>query len=292
MKIKQNILTFIFIVPLLVLMGQEKNGKIEMPERGLCAHRGAMDTHPENTIAAFGEAIRLGAHMIEFDVRITKDKKLVIMHDRTVDRTTNGTGSVTDLTLEKIKILDAGSWKSEEFAGEKVPTFKEALSVMPKNIWLNIHLKGDKKLGEATAKVLISEGRIHQGVIACGSDAARGVKKVNPNIMICNMERQGSRVEYVVETIEGEYPFIQLLKKRNDTDLLNDIKRLKSNQIKINYYFGDTAEEVKELFEMGVDFVLTNRLSEMLEVAESIGVKHLNYKNYKNNSSRRNDELH
>jgi len=290
MKIKQNILSL--LLPLLVLMGQEKSGIIEMPERGLCAHRGAMDTHPENSLSSFEEAIRLGAQMIEFDVRMTKDRKLVIMHDHTVDRTTDGTGSVTELTLQEIRKLDAGSWKSEEFTGEKVPTFKEALAVMPKNIWLNIHLKGGEELGEATAKVLLSEGRIHQGVIACGSDAARGVKKVNLNIMICNMERQGSRVEYVDETIEGEYPFIQLLKKRNDTDLLRDINRLKSSKIKINYYFGDTAEEVKELFEMGVDFVLTNRLSEMLEVAESIGIRDQNYKNYKNNGLRRNDELH
>ncbi len=278
MKNKMNTIAILFLLPLFALLAQEENNKIEMPERGLCAHRGAMDMHPENTISAFEEAIRLGAHMIEFDVRITKDKKLVIMHDRTVDRTSDGTGLVTKLTLQEIQMLNAGSWKSEEFAGEKVPTFKEALAVMPQNIWLNIHLKGGEELGEATAKVLLSEGRIHQGVIACGSDAARGVAKVNPNIMICNMERQGSRDEYVNETIEGEYPFIQLLKKRNDTDLLSDINRLKNNQIKINYYFGDSAEKVKELFEMGVDFVLTNRLSEMLEVADSIGIKDINYK--------------
>lgn len=278
MKIKQNIFTLLFLLPLLVLMGQEMSAIIEMPERGLCAHRGAMDTHPENTLSAFEEAIRLGAHMIEFDVRMTMDNKLVIMHDRTVDRTTNGTGLVTELTLNEIKNLDAGSWKSEVFAGERVPTFKEALAVMPKNIWLNIHLKGGEELGSATAKVLLSEGRIHQGVIACGSDAARGVAKVNPDIMICNMERQGNREEYVDETINGEFPFIQLLKKRNDDNLENDIKRLKQNHVKLNYYFGDTAAEVKDLFEMGVDFVLTNRLSEMLDVAESIGVKHQNYK--------------
>ena len=292
MSIKQNILTLLFLLPLLGAIGGDKSIKIEIPERGICAHRGAMDSHPENTIAAFEEAIRLGAHMIEFDVRMTKDKQLVIIHDNTVDRTTDGTGLVTDLTFDEIKLLDAGSWKSNKFAKERVPTFKEALAVMPQNIWLNIHLKGDEELGYATAKVLLSEGRIHQGVIACGSDAARGVKKVNSDIMICNMERQGSRDEYVDETIQGEYQFIQLLKKRNDTNLQNDINRLKYNQIKINYYFGDTAEEVKELFEMGVDFVLTNRLSEMLDVAESIGIKHQNYKNYKNKSLRRNDELH
>ncbi len=292
MRNKINIITILFLLPYFALFAQEKKEKIEMPERGICAHRGAMDTHPENTISAFEEAIRLGAHMIELDVRMTKDKKLVIIHDDTVDRTTDGTGPVSELTLNEIQMLDAGSWKSKDFIGEKVPTFKEALAVMPKNIWLNIHLKGDGELGEATAKVLLSEGRMHQGVIACGTDAARGVKKVNQSIMICNMERQGNRKEYVEETIDGEYPFIQLLRKRNDNNLENDIKTLKKNHVQVNYYFGDTADEVKELIGMGIDFVLTNKLSEMLEVAESIGIIPQNFKNYKNNSLRRNDELH
>ncbi len=273
-----KILTVLLLISFLTLFAQDKRDKIEMPERGICAHRGAMETHPENTVVAFQEAIRLGAHMIEFDVQITKDSKLVIMHDKTVDRTTNGTGLVSELTLEEIKKLDAGSWKSKQYTGEQVPTLKETLEIMPRNIWLNIHLKGGEKLGEATAKVLISAGRINQGVIACKMDAALGAKKVNRDILICNMERQGKRVEYINETIQGKYFFIQLLKKRNDTNLLNDIKRLKSNQIKINYYFGDTSEEVKELFEMGVDFVLTNQLSEMLEVAESVGVNRVIYK--------------
>ncbi len=273
-----KILTVLLLISFLTLFAQDKRDKIEMPERGICAHRGAMETHPENTVVAFQEAIRLGAHMIEFDVQITRDNKLVIMHDKTVDRTTNGTGLVSELTLEEIKKLDAGSWKSKQYTGEQVPTLKETLEIMPRNIWLNIHLKGGEKLGEATAKVLISAGRINQGVIACKMDAALGAKKVNRDILICNMERQGKRVEYINETIQGKYFFIQLLKKRNDTNLLNDIKRLKSNQIKINYYFGDTSEEVKELFEMGVDFVLTNQLSEMLEVAESVGVNRVIYK--------------
>jgi len=272
-------LTALLLILFLTLFAQDKGDKIEMPERGICAHRGAMDTHPENTLAAFQEAIRLGAHMIEFDVQITRDSKLVVMHDKTVDRTTNGTGLVSELTLEEIKKLDAGSWKSQQFTGEQVPTLKEALEIIPHNIWLNIHLKGGEKLGEATAKILISAGRINQGVIACQMDAARGAKKVNRDILICNMERQGDRVEYVNETIQGKYIFIQLLKKRNDTNLLNDINRLKNNQIKINYYFGDTETEVKELFEQGVDFVLTNKLAEMLEVAESAGVPRMVYKN-------------
>ena len=119
-KNKLNSISLIFLLPLLFLSAQINSKKIEMPIKGLCAHRGANETHPENTLAAFKEAIRLGAHMIEFDVRMTKDKKLVIMHDKTVDRTTNGSGAVSDLTLNEIKKLDAGSWKDKKFAGEKV----------------------------------------------------------------------------------------------------------------------------------------------------------------------------
>ncbi|NNE75628.1 MAG: glycerophosphodiester phosphodiesterase, partial [Pricia sp.] len=119
-------------------------------------------------MAAFREAIRLGAHMIEFDVQMTKDGELVIMHDASVDRTTNGSGLVRKLTLEEIKTLEAGAWKSEKFRGEKVPTLEEVLRIMPDTIWLNIHLKGSKKLGRETAKKVISENRMHQAIIACG----------------------------------------------------------------------------------------------------------------------------
>ncbi len=80
----------------------------DLPIRGICAYRGASNTYPENTRASFREAIRLGAHMIEMDVCFTKDRQLALMHDVTVDRTTNGSGTVSELTLEEIKRLDAG----------------------------------------------------------------------------------------------------------------------------------------------------------------------------------------
>ena len=88
-----------------------------MPTRGICAHRGASDSHPENTIAAFREAIRLGAHMIELDVTLSSDGKLVLMHDHTVDRTTDGNGRVEELTLADLKKLDAGFLERQPLQG-------------------------------------------------------------------------------------------------------------------------------------------------------------------------------
>ncbi|WP_419211304.1 glycerophosphodiester phosphodiesterase [Maribacter sp. X9] len=236
-----------------------------LPKNGICAHRGANETHPENTIAAFKEAIRLGAQMIEFDVQMTKDNQLVIMHDDKVNRTTNGHGKVRHLSLRKIKKLDAGKWKSKRFKNERVPTLKEVLEIMPTNIWLNIHLKGDEILGIATAKAIMASGRIHQAIIACESEAAKGVRKVNQNIKICNMERLASRADYIDGTIDNGFQFLQLKSNRDDENRMTDLKKLKEHGILICYFHAEEEIKVKELLEAGVNFILTNHLSDMLD---------------------------
>jgi glycerophosphoryl diester phosphodiesterase len=79
-------------------------------------------------MAAFAEAVRAGADAIEFDVQWTKDQQMVLMHDWTIDRTTSGTGLVSELTYEEIRAFDAGSWFSAEFQGAQVPAFEEVLA--------------------------------------------------------------------------------------------------------------------------------------------------------------------
>jgi len=91
----------------------------------ILAHRGASAYAPENTIAAFRLAHELGADGIECDVRLTRDKIPVIIHDDTVDRTTNGAGRVSDLTIAEIARLDAGSWKTTDYRGEPIPTLAQ-----------------------------------------------------------------------------------------------------------------------------------------------------------------------
>ena len=245
----------------------------DLPDRGICAHRGAMNTHPENTLAALNEAVRLGAHMIELDVRMTKDGHLVIMHDETVDRTTNGKGYISELAIDEVKHLDAGSWKSEKFTGETIPTLKEALAVMPENIWINVHIKGGMSLGEMVARIIVDENRVHQAFLACGSEAARGAKEISRELMICNMDRLDDRDAYMEETIRQESQFIQLHIDRTGQHLDREIATLKQHHIRINYCCTDAEEVVKALLNGGVDFILTDRLSEMLELAASMGIE-------------------
>ncbi len=108
--------------------GEEEMGKKEI---WAIAHRGASGHAPENTMAAFRRAVELGARFIETDLQITRDARVIAIHDFTLDRTTSGKGQVHLLTLEQIRALDAGAWfgdhGAEAFSGERVPTLEEIL---------------------------------------------------------------------------------------------------------------------------------------------------------------------
>lgn len=120
-----------------------------MPVR-VIAHRGASGTRPENTLASFREAVALGADMIELDVQLCRDGEVVVLHDDTLDRTTNGGGFVRDHTLADLRRLDAGAWFGAPYAGERVPTLEEVLRAV--RLPINVELKqgGGTGLEEVT----------------------------------------------------------------------------------------------------------------------------------------------
>lgn len=107
----------------------------------IIAHRGFSGRFPENTLRAFREALKLPVDAIEFDVRKASDGTLIVIHDETVDRTTSGTGRVGDITWDEIRKLDAGAWKSEEFAGERIPSLDEVLEAIGGQIMLVVEIK-------------------------------------------------------------------------------------------------------------------------------------------------------
>ena len=105
------------------------------------AHRGFSSRYPENTLLAFHKALELGVTNVELDLQLTFDGHLIVMHDLTVDRTTNGSGTVSDLTLNEIRELDAGSWKDPDYAGLKVPTYEEILNGLAPSTTIVTELK-------------------------------------------------------------------------------------------------------------------------------------------------------
>lgn len=147
------------------LLRVEKNGQDLWRWDGIkvVAHRGAANFGPENTLGAFEKATELGADYIELDVRQTRDGHFVIMHDDTVDRTTDGTGAVADLTLADIRRLDAGAWHAPEHAGNRVPTLQEVIEALRGRAGLNLDFKAGSP--EALVSILREEEAVTPGFI-------------------------------------------------------------------------------------------------------------------------------
>jgi glycerophosphoryl diester phosphodiesterase len=211
--------------------------------------------------------------MLEFDVALTKDHRVVLMHDTTVDRTTTGSGRVSDFTLDELKQLDAGSWKGKAFAGARVPRLSEVLAMVPQNIWLNVHLKGDRLLAEKTAGELRDSDRLHQSFLACDNQSAQAAKDIVPSIQICNMERQAESDLYAENTLQQGTEFIQLLSRRPKS--LAHIPRLRQHRVKINFCCTNQREQLSELLARGVDFVLVEEVKPMVAQAETLGIQRL-----------------
>lgn len=146
------------------------------------AHRGASGLYPENTMLAFRRAMEMGVEFLELDVQLTRDGGLVVMHDETLDRTTNGKGSISDWTLAQIRELDAGQ-------GERVPTLKEVFQLARANdVRLCIEVKGVNEqasceITECVVEELRHANFVSQSVITSFfSDALRRAKILEPRI--------------------------------------------------------------------------------------------------------------
>jgi len=110
----------------------------------IIAHRGISGKAPENTLSSFRSAVSIpGVGMIELDVRISQDEHIIVLHDRTLQRTTTGNGAARNYSLRELKEFDAGSWFHPSFASERIPTLVEVLRAARGKTWVNIELKGD-----------------------------------------------------------------------------------------------------------------------------------------------------
>jgi len=146
------------------------------------SHRGEHLQRPENTIPAFQEAIRVGADFFEVDVRTTSDGKLVLSHDATVDRCTNGTGQVSAMTFDQLEALDAGIKKGPEYAGTRIPTFDQVLDLARGKIGIYVDIKN------ATAQDLVihieDHGMTEHVVMYCRPDLCKKIQELNPKFKV------------------------------------------------------------------------------------------------------------
>lgn len=140
---------------LFLLVGfNDQMKRVHNPQMMSIAHRGASGLAPENTRSAFHKAVELRADYLEFDVHLSKDGELVIMHDERIDRTTNGSGYIKDLTLPELRLLEVGGLFSEDFRGESIMTLNELLEEFYNQVGLLIELKNPQSYPGIEEKVV------------------------------------------------------------------------------------------------------------------------------------------
>jgi len=150
-------------------------------------HRGAKGHAPENTMISFMMGTDMGVSAVETDVHLSKDGEVVLIHDHTVDRTTNGHGFVKDMTLAELKKLDAGSWYDARFSGERIPTLTELLAWAKDRVGVAIEIKNGPiyypGIAEKTIR-LLREYRMERQVILISFDhfVLREAKQIAPEI--------------------------------------------------------------------------------------------------------------
>lgn len=134
----------------------------------IIGHRGAAGEAPENTLASFALALRQGAEAIELDIHFSADGEIVVCHDATVNRTTDGAGAIAELTVPELKKLDAGRWFDGRFAGEPLPLLDEVFAMIPSEIMINVEIKCpySPRLEERFLELLKQYSRLESVVVS------------------------------------------------------------------------------------------------------------------------------
>ncbi len=241
------------------------------------AHRGASSYFPENTMIAFEKALEMKAHMIELDISFTKDKVPVVIHDDTVDRTTDGKGKVCDLSYAEIRRLDAGKWKNKKFKGEKISSLEEVLemcsNVMPLNVEIKTESVSEILEGgiEETALNLVNKYNMNHNVIFSSFDprALINIRKLNQNMPTACL--------YYKPVLGEKNPseIINFLKcnsfncsiKEINAEWLNNCRE---NKIGVNVYTVDNRWKMKKLFQAGVNGIFSNKPDLLLKIFEEL----------------------
>jgi glycerophosphoryl diester phosphodiesterase len=238
----------------------------------IIAHRGDSAHVPENTLAALAAALEVGADLVEFDVQLTKDGQVVVIHDATVDRTTTGRGRVRNLTLAEIRAFSAGyaSRFGDAHRGERVPTLAEALALLKDRARVLVEIKADSVTDDAEAGIearTIAEVR-KAGVekdVALLSFSRRALlrcRKLAPEIVRGHLFQRAEPGEVLAGAREVASELV-MPEKRMLSDELRD--RGREAGLKLATWVVDDPEELRRLARFDLYGVASNRPGPMLD---------------------------
>ncbi len=232
------------------------------------AHRGEHLHHPENTVPAFEEAIHLGADYIEVDVRTTADGKLVLSHDATVDRCTNGHGEIAKMTFDEIRALDAGAKKGPDFAGVRVPTFDEVLDLARGKIGIYVDVK------QVTAQDLVQHIEKHgmsDHVVIYSGRLSKEIQELNPKLKVMP---ESVSVEVVQRTIAELHPRVIAFGASDWKPEIIKLAKESGAELYVDRQGRtDTPEDWQAAIDAGADGIQTDRPGELVQYLREKGYK-------------------
>jgi glycerophosphoryl diester phosphodiesterase len=233
----------------------------------LIAHRGASSLAPENTLAAFGKAYELGAKWIEFDVMLSADGEVVVIHDDTLDRTTTGHGKVSDFTYAEIAKLDAGSWFGQAFVNERVPTFKEVIAFLHAHkMAANVEIKAVPGQEHEVVKKVLAEIKQYWGkdlppplISSFSMPILRLVRQEAPHVMI------GVLIHDWFDGWQNVCEELHCSSVNLSAAIVTPqaLHMIKSGKKRVLVYTVDDPLVASRLFHEGVDAVFTNNFAGM-----------------------------
>lgn len=232
-----------------------------IPRPIIIAHRGDKSHAPENTLAAFSLAAEKKADAIEFDVKLSADGQVVVLHDQTVDRTTNGKGNVSRLPLAAIKELDAGTWFSEQFRGERVPTLDEVFETVGKRVLMNVELTNYANPNDGLVPKVAELVKKHalQDRILFSSFFSRNLRKARlllPEVA-CGLLASSGILGLWARSIGWRGDFLALhpyLREASPTL----IRRVHAAGKRLHVWTVNSEEDLKRMIDLGVDAIFTD----------------------------------
>jgi glycerophosphoryl diester phosphodiesterase len=272
------------IVVLILRKGKNRTIRDEWPVN--LAHRGASALVPENTIEAFRLAVEEGAGGLELDVHMTRDRHIVVIHDTTVDRTTNGSGAVSEITLDELRGFDAGYNFSPDGGpthpyrgrGVRVPTLGEVLEEFP-GVAVNIDIKaGSPGIEETVLGVLRAANASGRALVVSTSHyIVKRFRRVSGGHVSTGASRWEIGVFYIASRLRLErlirpaYDALQVPLRHRGIPVLTPrfVLAAHARGVRVDAWTINQADEMRRLLDLGVDVIMTDRPGTLAEVLDS-----------------------
>jgi glycerophosphoryl diester phosphodiesterase len=239
----------------------------------IIAHRGASGHAPENTLAAFSRSVELGAGFIETDLRLSRDLQFVVIHDSTLERTTNGRGAVHDRTLAELRELDAGQWFDRGFRGERIPCLEEILAFGHKHdVVFYLEIKYDGAWGMHHALVAAfrnAESAARAVVLSFDPATLIALRQLDSSIMV-GLLAEEEEPDFVKASLDAGARQLCLRSTLVTPDLVQQAHR---SDLQVIAWTVNSADEMRSMMATGVDGIMTDfpdRLRAVIEDEPSL----------------------